>query len=471
MKAKILILEDEPNMRKTLSSILKEEGYFSLNTGRAKEGLEILSKENISLVVSDIKMPEMDGIQFLREMRAKGYNTPVILITAYGSFDSAVEALRLGAYDYITKPFDPDAILHTIRRALEHRRLAEENIYLREELERRAGFEELVGDTKCMHEVYSLIERVAESKVPILLRGESGTGKELVACAVYKRSGRKNKKFVIVNCGALPETLLQSEIFGHEKGAFTGADKRKLGIFEAGDEGTIFLDEIGDLSLSIQMKLLRFLQSGEFIRVGGITPINVDVRIISATNKNLEKLIEDNKFRSDLYYRINTVSINIPPLRDRKDDIPLLMDHFLKKYSKEDNIPLKKVSDDTYQALCRYSWPGNVRELENLVRAVLVLSDERVIKTKDLPATMRQAGLPAYITKGTSKNISPSSVSNGEYSFKEIREKAERDYLIDILKKAEGNISRASKVAGLSRRHFYDKIKQYGIDYKSKFKN
>ena len=244
MKEKILILEDEPNMRKTLSSILTEEGYISLETDKAKDGLKILSQENISLVVSDIKMPQMDGLQFLREVRSSGYDIPVILVTAYGSFDSAVEALRLGAYDYITKPFNPDAILYTIRRALEHRKLKEENIYLKEELEKKTGFEELVGDTKCMHEVYSLIEKVAESKVPVILRGESGTGKELVAHAIHKRSLRKDKNFVILNCGALPETLLESEIFGHEKGAFTGADKRKLGIFEIGDEGTIFLDEI-----------------------------------------------------------------------------------------------------------------------------------------------------------------------------------------------------------------------------------
>ena len=451
MNLRILIVEDEPNMRKTLSSILKEEEYIPLETSRAKEGLKILSQENISLIVSDIKMPEMDGLQFLKEIRTRGYDIPVILITAYGSFDSAVEALRLGAYDYITKPFNPEAIIHTIRRALEHRKLKEENIYLKEELERKSGFEELVGDTEVMHEVYSLIDKVAESKVPVLLRGESGTGKELVARAIHKRSGRRDKNFVILNCGALPETLLESEIFGHEKGAFTGADKRKLGIFEVGDEGTIILDEIGDLSSSIQMKLLRFLQSEEFIRVGGIAPIKVNVRIISATNKNLEKLIEESKFRNDLYYRVNAVSINLPPLRDRRDDIPSLVGHFLKKYSEEDNIPLKKISDEVYPVLYKYSWPGNVRELENLVRAMLVLSEGDVLKLKDLPD---------YIVQTESKNIPFSS----EYSFKEIKEKAERDYLVALLKKVEGNISKASKIAGFSRRHFYDKLKQYGID-------
>ncbi len=457
MKEKILILEDEPNMRKTLSSILTEEGYISLETDKAKDGLKILSQENISLVVSDIKMPQMDGLQFLREVRSSGYDIPVILVTAYGSFDSAVEALRLGAYDYITKPFNPDAILYTIRRALEHRKLKEENIYLKEELEKKTGFEELVGDTKCMHEVYSLIEKVAESKVPVILRGESGTGKELVAHAIHKRSLRKDKNFVILNCGALPETLLESEIFGHEKGAFTGADKRKLGIFEIGDEGTIFLDEIGDLTLSIQMKLLRFLQSGEFIRVGGIAPIKVDVRIISATNQNLEKLIENNKFRSDLYYRINTVSINLPSLRERKDDIPLLIEHFLIKYSKEDNIPLKKISKEVYNVLYKYQWPGNVRELENLIRAVLVLSRGNIVNLQDLPAVIRQESV---VTQEDGKNVS----SSLEYSFKDIKEKAERDYLLSLLKKVEGNISKASKIAGFSRRHLYDKLKQYGID-------
>lgn len=464
MKEKILILEDELNMRKTLSSILEEEGFLPVQAAQAKEGLKILSKENISLVISDIKMPQMDGIEFLRQMRTKGYDIPVIFITAYGSFDSAVEALRLGAYDYITKPFEPETVIHTIQRALEHKKLVEENIYLKEELQRKSGFEELIGDAECMQKVYALIEKVAQSKVPVLLRGESGTGKELVARAIHKRSGRKDKNFVVINCGALPETLLESEIFGHEKGAFTGADKKKLGIFEVGNEGTIFLDEIGDLSLSVQMKLLRFLQSGEFIRVGGIATIKVDVRIISATNKNLEKLIEEKKFRDDLYYRINTVSINIPLLRDRKDDVPLLIDHFLKKYSKEDNVPLKKISDETVRILCEYPWRGNVRELENLIRAVLVLSQGNTINTQDLPTVIRRTDKYDSVTQ-ESNSVSPSfSEQEGSFSFKQIREKAEKEYLIDTLKKTEGNISKASKLAGLSRRHLYDKIKQYGIE-------
>ncbi len=461
MKAKILIVEDEPNMRKTLSSILEEKDFVCIKAEDAKEGLKILSRENISLVISDIKMPQMDGIQFLRQMRSDGYEIPVIFITAYGSFDSAVEALRLGAYDYITKPFEPETVIHTVKRALEHKRLAEENVYLKEELERKAGFEELVGNSDCMRSVYALIEKVADSKVPVLLRGESGTGKELVARAIHKRSGRKNKNFVVINCGALPETLLESEIFGHEKGAFTGADKKKLGIFEVGDEGTIFLDEIGDLSPSVQMKLLRFLQSEEFIRVGGTAPIKVDVRIVSATNKNLEKLIEEKIFRDDLYYRINTVSVDIPPLRKRKDDIPLLINNFLKKYSREDNVPLKKISEEASQILYLYSWPGNVRELENLVRAVLVLSKDNVIRTEDLPPVMKQTHKNGFIPQ--EESTVSSSGQEEAHSFKQVREKAEKEYLIGAMKEAEGNISKASKLAGVSRRHFYDKLKQYGI--------
>lgn len=460
MKEKILIVEDEPNMRKTLSSILQEEEYATLDTGKAKQGLEILSKENISLIISDIRMPEMDGLRFLRNLRETGYDIPVILITAYGSFDSAVEALRLGAYDYITKPFNPEAIVHTVKRALEHKKLEEENVFLKEELEKKAGFEELVGNTECMREVYSLIEKVADSKVPVLLTGESGTGKELATRAIHKRSPRKNKKFVIVNCGALPETLLESEIFGHEKGAFTGADKRKLGIFEVGDEGTIFLDEIGDLSMSIQMKLLRFLQSGEFMRVGGVAPIKVNVRIISATNKNLEKLIKEDKFRRDLYYRINTVFVNIPPLRERKEDIPLLVSHFLQKYSKEDNIPPKKISDKALNALTKYDWPGNVRELENLIRAVMVLSDGDMIKIKDLPDKIWKESIPT-----NNRGVSADAIFSGreKESLGDIREKAEKDYFINLLKTVGGNISKASKIAGISRRHIYDKLKKYGI--------
>jgi len=442
-------------MRKTLSSILEDE-FIPTQADQAKEGLKILSQENISLVISDIKMPQMNGIEFLRQMRAKGYEIPVIIITAYGSFDSAVEALRLGAYDYITKPFEPETVVHTVKRALEHKKLSQENIYLKEELQRKSGFEELVGNSVRMQDVYALIEKVADSKVPVLLRGESGTGKELVARAIHKRSARKDKNFVIINCGALPETLLESEIFGHEKGAFTGADKKKLGIFEVGNEGTIFLDEIGDLSPSVQMKLLRFLQSEEFVRVGGTASVKVDVRIISATNKNLEKLIEEKKFRDDLYYRINTVSINIPPLRDRKEDVPLLINHFLKKYSKEDNVPLKEISDETVRIFCEYSWRGNVRELENLIRALLVLSKGSKISTQDLPPVVRQT------EKYISDEISLGEAEN--FSFKQIREKAEKEYLINTLRKAGGNISKASKLAGVSRRHFYDKLQQYGIN-------
>jgi DNA-binding NtrC family response regulator len=461
MKEKILIVEDEPNMRKTLSSILEEE-FIPILSEQAEEGLKILSRENISLVISDIKMPQMDGIQFLRQIRLKGYDIPVILITAYGSFDSAVEALRLGAYDYITKPFEPETVIYTVRRALEHKKLTEENVYLKKELERKSGFEELVGDSECMRDVYALVEKVADSKVPVLLRGESGTGKELVAKAIHKRSRRKDKNFVVINCGALPETLLESEIFGHEKGAFTGADKRKLGIFEVANEGTIFLDEIGDLSLSVQMKLLRFLQSEEFIRVGGTAPLKVDVRIISATNKNLEKLIEEKKFRDDLYYRINTVSINIPPLRDRRDDIPLLITHFLKKYSEEDNLPIKKISGEALKIICEYCWRGNVRELENLIRAALVLSRENTIKTQDLPLVIRQQDKTGPIIQEDNDIPSPQREEN--LSFKRVREKAEKEYLSNILKETGGNISKAAKKAGLSRRHFYDKIKQYGIN-------
>ncbi|HIE43646.1 MAG TPA: sigma-54-dependent Fis family transcriptional regulator [Candidatus Omnitrophica bacterium] len=454
-KEKILIVEDEPNMRRTLASILEEEGYISFNSEGAREGLRILDEEDISLVISDIKMPQMDGIEFLRELRRKGYEVPVILITAYGSFDSAVEALRLGAYDYITKPFNPEVIVHTVARALDHLKLKEENLYLREELERREGFEELVGKSKSMREVYSLILKVAKSKVPVLIRGESGTGKELVARAIHRRSPRRDRRFVVVNCGALPEALLESEIFGYEKGAFTGANRRKPGIFEIADGGTIFLDEIGDLVFSVQMKLLRFLQSGEFIHLGGVNPIKVDVRIISATNKNLERLVEENKFRQDLYYRINTLSIHIPPLRERREDIPLLIEYFLKKYSREEGISPKRVSSKVLRVLCDYPWTGNVRELENLLRGTLVVCEGATIEMKDLPS---------HITGEETGEISPICDTGENYTLKEMKERVEKDYLIALLHRVNGNVSRASKLAGLSRRHFYDKLRQYSIE-------
>jgi len=454
---RILVVDDEANLRKTLSTILKQQGYQTKQAGEAKEALEIIRKEKIALIILDIKMPGMTGIELLKLIREEGYHTPAIFITAYGSLNSAVEALRLGAYDYITKPFNPENILHTINRALDYWRLKEENVYLRTELEKRYGFEELVGKSPSMRRVYSLIQKLAQSKVSVLIRGESGTGKELVAWAIHKRSPWKKEKFVTVNCGALPESLLESEIFGHEKGSFTGADSQKKGLFELADGGTIFLDEIGDLTLSVQMKLLRFLQSGEFNRVGGVNPIKVNVRTVSATNKPLEELMKEGDFREDLYYRVNAVSINLPPLRERKEDIPLLVEHFMKKYSREEKISPKKISSSILNTLYQYKWPGNVRELENLIRSALVLSEGKVIREEDFSP---------YIRKEVGKSELTSPPLEENHSLKDARGKVEKDYLLNILGKTDGNVSQASKLAGISRRYFYEKMKEYSIDPK-----
>ena len=446
----IFLVEDDEALRKNLSVLLEEENFQVISFPTAEEAEEKLQNISPDLVITDLKLPGIDGLEFISRIKNSFPHLPVIIITAYATLDSAVEAIRLGARDYLIKPFPPEKVLLSLKRILELEELKEENQWLKEELSRREKFEEMVGKSSPMREVYELIEKVARSDVPVLIVGESGTGKELVARAIHKRSPRREGKFVPVNCGAIPETLMESELFGHEKGAFTGATEKKKGLLEISHGGTLFLDEVGDLPLSVQMKLLRFLQEKEFVKVGGTNSIKVDTRVISATNKSLEKEIEKGNFREDLYYRIQAVIIPLPPLRERKEDIPLLVEHFLHKYQNESMGKRKKeFTSEAMELLLNYHWPGNVRELENVVRGCIALSEGDFIGEKNLPPCLKE----------TTEKIDTSWGS-----WAEMQRKFQESYIRETLKKAGGNVSRASRIAGISRRHFYEKMKEYHID-------
>ncbi len=371
----ILIADDEPNIRRVLEAMFTKEGYTVLVAENGKKALDIASLHQIDLLLSDLIMPDSNGIELLQKVKLIHPQCSAVIITAYGSIKSAVEAMRLGAFNYLTKPFDIDEVRAVVKRALEHRSLLAENQTLKQQLATSVKLDSLDCISGRMQEVYRVVERAAESRATVLIRGESGTGKELIARALHYNSPRAGKPFVAVSCAALPESLLESELFGHEKSAFTGAVAAKMGRFELANLGTLFLDEIGDIPPTVQIKMLRVLQEWEFERIGGTKSIKVDVRLIAATNKDLEKAVADGSFRSDLYYRLNIVSVVVPPLRDRPEDIPTLVDHFLEKYNKQNNRKIKRVPEATWERLRGYRWPGNVRELENAVERAVVLSD------------------------------------------------------------------------------------------------
>lgn len=383
-KADILIVEDEKSVREVLSLSLSDS-YNLFQASDGKKALEILSKRNIDLVLLDIRLPEVNGMDVLRQIMGMGESIPVIMLTAVRTVDSAVTAMKLGAYDYIIKPFDIKELMALIEKALEKRNLEQENTYLKNELEKTGGFEKIVGKSEKMRDIFKLIKNVAKGDATVLITGESGTGKELVARAIHNQSKRAKKLFVPVNCAAIPENLLESELFGYEKGAFTGAFERRLGKFEIANGGTIFLDEISTMPMSMQAKLLRVLQERVVDRVGGASQVEIDVRVISATNSDLKHEVENRKFRSDLFYRLNVIPIVIPPLRERTEDIPLLVNHFLEKYNKEFAKKIKGFDADAMHVLSSYPWPGNVRELENLIERLVVLSGKSVITKDKLP--------------------------------------------------------------------------------------
>lgn len=390
MKKRILVVDDEKPIRELIQLVLKEEGFEAETAGNGKEALSFMEKESFPLVITDLKMPEMGGLQLLSEARKRWPETMFIIITAYASIETAIEALRKGAYDYLIKPLDLEDVILRIKRVFDHRELVMENQYLRSQLEEKYSFSNIIGESPRMKQIFSVISKVAPTKSNILVTGPSGSGKELVAKAIHYNSNRKSKKFVAINCGAIVDTLMESEFFGHKKGSFTGAIRDQDGHFLSADGGTLFLDEVGEIPLHLQVKLLRVLEEGEITPVGASNSIPVDVRIIAATNRDLHKDVEEGKFREDLYYRLNVIEIQLPPLSERRDDIPLLVNHFIQKYNKEMNSQIQGVDNDSMKTLLNYHWKGGIRELQNAIERAMIFASGKLIATKDLPQTLLQ---------------------------------------------------------------------------------
>jgi two-component system, NtrC family, response regulator AtoC len=440
-KTRILVVDDELAVRDSLSEWLREDGYEVSMAGSGPEAIELVKRHNSNIVLLDLKMPGMDGIETLKRVKEISSDTEIIMVTAYATVDTAVEAMRQGAYDYLVKPVDPEELDLQIKKIVSHQNLVLENVLLRQKLE--AGFEdEIVGKSEPMQRVYEFISRVAVTASTVLITGESGTGKELVARAIHANSDRAYMPMITVSCGALPETLLESELFGFEKGAFTGADYTKKGRFELANGGTLFLDEIGDISPKTQVDLLRVLQHKELHRIGAKDSIKVDVRIVAATNRDLRKAIADGRFREDLYYRLNVLHINLPPLRERKEDIPLLAEHFVRRLAVEMNMERKVLSQDTLKQLIEYSWPGNVRELENVLERAMVIGRSFEIQPEDLPFCLpdiQPVGLPR--------------------SLKEL----ERVHITKVLEQNHWNITQSAKELEIDRQTLYNKIQKYDL--------
>lgn len=449
-KGNILVVDDEKSMREILQIFLKNEGYHVSAATNGETAIEAVKKDIFDLIITDMKMPKVGGLELLRTVKQITPHTLVVLITAFGTTDSAVEAMKHGAYDYIQKPFQMDNIRLVVKNALEKHKLQKDVSILREQL-KTPSLENIIGKSTSMQSLFNLISKSAESSASVLINGESGTGKELVARAIHSLSARKQNHFVAVNCAAIPEGLLESELFGYMKGAFTGAASNKQGLFELANNGTLFLDEIGEMPLNLQAKLLRIIEDGTFRRVGGISDIKVDVRIVSATNRTLQELIDNRQFREDLYFRLNVLSIKIPPLRERQDDIPLLVDHFLQKYA----AGRKKFSRDVFKLLNNYLWKGNVRELENIVERAVLLCDNEIITEEYLPEEI--TSVPAV------KGI---SVPSGGMDFEQLMEDTEKAYLLKALRKSNGVKTEAAKLLNLTFRSFRHKLKKYGIEKK-----
>lgn len=453
---KILIVEDEKGMRDVLGIMLKKEGYNVTLASSGEEALGLLNKEIFALVITDIKMPKVDGIQVLKAVKELSDDTLVIMITAFASTETAVEAIKQGAYDYITKPFKIEEMRLIVKNALEKRKLREENILLKRELKEKAVFENIIGNSDKMVKMLDLLRRIADNKSTVLITGESGTGKELIARAIHYNSKRKDKPFVTVNCGALPEHLLESELFGHMKGSFTGAVANKEGLFEVANEGTIFLDEIGETTPSLQVKLLRVLQDKEFKRVGGTRDVKVDVRIIAATNKDLEKAVSEGFFREDLYYRLDVIPMNIPPLRERPEDIPVLAEYFLSKYNKLFGKNVVGIDPKAIELLINYEWRGNVRELENVIERAVVLSTENIIMPEHLKDSLHIKSVQRRLSPPT--QIPPEGID-----LEGLISEIERDLLMKALERANWVKKDAARLLKLNFRSFRYRLEKYNI--------
>jgi DNA-binding NtrC family response regulator len=442
---RVLIVEDEDLMRELLTKILASENYRIFDASSGEEALNLLQDQTFDLVLTDLRLKAMNGLQLLSEIRTLDPEMVVIVMTAYASVETAVEAMRKGAYDYITKPFINDEIRVMLRRALDQRHLSRENRHLKRELRERYRFESIVGNSEAMEKVYHLIEKVSAISSNVLIFGETGTGKELVARAIHYNSERSDRPFVAVNCGALTETLLESELFGHVKGAFTGAIANKEGFFQKADKGTLFLDELSEVSHALQIKLLRAIQEREVIPVGGREPLKFDVRLIAATNKKLEDEVERGTFREDLFYRINVITVPLPPLRERKEDIPLLVNYFLQKYAQRLGRPSVKMSREAMQVLVNYDWPGNVRELENMIERAVALCEADLIETTDLPEKLTQVKIAIRVLD--------------EYEM--TLDALEEQHIKKVLQKVGGDKAKASQILGINLSTLYRKLARY----------
>ena len=454
--ATILVADDDAVARELLAEALKKEGYTVEAFASGEEVIARGRRGRVDLVLTDIRMGAVDGLTVLREFKRMSPNTAVVVLTAFGSLEGAIEAIKQGAYDYLAKPFKKEDIKLVVKRSLDHCRLLRENARFREELKGKEEWSPLVGSSTAMLEVYKLVARVADSKSTVLLQGESGTGKELIARAIHTNGSRRDKPFIPVNCGALPDTLLESEMFGYEKGAFTGAAGNKVGLFESANGGTLYLDEIGELGQALQVKLLRVLQDHEVRRVGSTTSTKVDVRIIAATNRDLEQLVKEGKFRDDLFYRLNVVQITLPSLVDRREDIPMLVHHFFEKYRVGSSSGVRGVLPKTMILLTQYQWPGNVRELENVIERAVSLSYGPLLTPDDLPEAIRQGAAVEGETR-----IAIGEQSDDVYLT---LDEVDKRHLIRVLKEVKGNKVKAAKILGIDRRTLYRMAERFGLD-------
>ncbi len=439
---KILIVDDEKIVRESISLLLQDD-YKTLLASNVNEALKIYQEEHPHLVLLDIIMPEIDGLQGLEKLKEIDGSVTVIMVTAVAVVNTAVEAMKKGAYDYIQKPFDAEELKIKIHKAIATKDMVNEVKFLRYEISKKYDFENIIGKSKAIDEVFAKIRQIADTKTNVLITGESGTGKELIAKAIHYNSSRRGKPFVAINCAAIPETLMESEIFGHEKGAFTDASARKIGQFELANEGTLFLDEIGDLPLLTQAKILRVLQEKEFLRVGGTKTIKVDVRLIAATNKDLVKATKEGRFREDLFYRINVIPVFLPPLRERREDIPPLIEHFINKKSIDNNKAKKSFSQEAMDIMLNYNWPGNIRELENVIERIITLTPDDVIKIEHLPQN---------ITKDIKTTVMKEEILSGKLTLPEAIENFEKELILNALAKTNYVQTQAANILGISRR-------------------
>jgi len=458
-KTRILVIDDEAAIRESLRMTLEYEGYEFLGAATGQEGVALAEREAPDVVLLDVKMPGMDGLEVLERLRKMSETTPVVMISGHGTTSAAVEATKRGAFDFIDKPFESDKLLLTLKNALDQRRLRDENRTLRKAVEVR---HQMIGDSPALRQVMAAVGRAAPTSATVLIQGESGVGKELVARTIHRNSLRSRERFVQVNCAAIPEELIESELFGHEKGSFTGATEKQVGKFEQADRGTIFLDEVGDMSAKTQAKVLRVLQEGEVERLGSSRTTKVDVRVIAATNKNLEEEIEKGHFREDLYFRLAVIPIHVPPLRERPEDIPVLVRHYMEFFSRENNVRQKRMTQAALDAMARGRWRGNIRELCNTVERVIIMTSGDTIDVADLPETARSAaGGPATAKMPSDGESAKAGTLRG------FKEGAERAFLVGRLRENGWNISRTAEVIGTPRSNLYKKLEQYRISQES----